>query len=145
MTLSTSNEAERAAQAVLVLFAGINNSMWELGKLLSSNPAVVRLTQECDVQQFLRSEWVLPDCFSFHVDVDVETKTSDVFWWSFDLSLEAEEWTLSRDIEIKGKDGPESVREFDPMTYASFAELQDGYAPLMAEFVRSAEAFSFPS
>ena len=145
MTPSTSNEADSTAQAVIVLFASVNGYMSEIRKILSSNSAVANLTSECNVSRYPGAEWARPDCFSFEAYVDAETKDGDGFRWSFDLSLESGKWTLSRDIERKGKYGPETFRDFESVTYQSFGELRDGYAALMSEFVRSAENFALSS
>jgi len=145
MTSSTSNEAERAAQAVFVLFASVYDSMTKIRKILSDNPAVTTITQDCEVCRFSGDEWVLPDGFFFEVYVDTtDPKTGNGFCWSFDLSLRSGEWTLKREIQTPGRYTAETISNFATVIYASFAELQDGYAPLMAEFVRSAEGFTFP-
>jgi hypothetical protein len=145
MISSTDNGADSAAQAVIVLFASISDSMSDIGKILSSKPAIAKVMPGFDVSRFPGGEWAMPDCFSFEAYVEAETTTGDVFWWSFDLSLQSEKWTLSRDIDRQGKYGQESISDFDSMTYESFSALRDGYAPLMSEFVRSAESFTFPS
>lgn len=145
MTSSTSNEADRTPQAFIVLLASINDHMSEIRKILSSKPAVDKATRGCVVWKYPGAEWALPDRFSFEAYVEAETKTGDVFYWSFDLTLRSEKWTLSRDIEKQEKSGPGSIRDFESVTYESFSALQDGYAPLMSEFVRSAENFAFTS
>jgi hypothetical protein len=61
-----------------------------------------------------------------------------------DLSLQSGKWTLSRDISNQ-EEYQQSLTDFNSATYESFSALQDGYAPLMSEFVRSAENFAFPS
>jgi hypothetical protein len=144
MTSSTNDDADSAAQAVIVLFASINSYMSEIETILRSRPAVSKVTRSCDVWKFPGGEWALPDRFSFKVHVEAETKIGEVFYWSFELLLESEKWTLSRDIERQENYGPGSIRDFESVTYESFSELQVGYAPLMSEFVRSAENFAFP-
>ena len=145
MTSSTSNGADSAAQTVIVLFASISDSMSEIDKILSSKQAIAKVTQGCDVSRFPGGEWAMPDCFSFEAYVEAETATGDVFVWSFDVSLRSEKWTLSPDIDRQGKYGPESISDFESVTYDSFSELRDGCPPLMSEFLRSAESFVFPS
>jgi hypothetical protein len=145
MTSSTGNGADSAAQAVIVLFASISSYMSEIDGILSSKPAIAKVTRGCDVWRFPGGEWAIPDCFSFKAYVEAETTTGDVFWWSFDLSLQSEKWTLSPDIERQGKYGQESISDFESVTYESFNALREGYESLMSEFVRSAESFVFPS
>ena len=145
MMSSTDNGADSAAQAVIVLFASISDSMSEIDKILSSKPAIAKVTRGCDVSRFPGGEWAMPDSFSFKAYVEAETTTGDVFGWSFDVSLQSEKWMLSPDIERQGKYGPESISDFESVAYESFSALRDGYAPLMSELVRSAESFVFPS
>ena len=151
MTSSTSNGADGTDKAVIVLFASINRSMSEIDGILSSKPAVDKATRTCDVRRYPGGGLMdSPEWFSFEVYVEAETKTGDLFCWSFDLSLRSEKWTLSRDISRQGPGGHEPVghepeSEFDTVTYESFSELREGYEPLMSEFVRSAEGFVFPS
>lgn len=146
MTSSTSNETEGTAQAVLVLFASINRSMLDIHKILSSKPAIGKVTHTCDVRRFPHDGGTAdhPEWFSFTAYVDVETKPGDGPWWTVELTLQAGKWALDRYIEIPGEHGSELMSDFESVTFASFAELQDGYAPLMAEFVRSAEGYTFP-
>jgi hypothetical protein len=147
MTSSASNEVERAAQAVFVLFASINRSMLDIHEILSAKVAVGKVTHTCSVRRFPHDGGTAehPEWFSFTAYVDVETKPGDGPYWTVELTLQAGQWTLDRYIERPGEHGSELMSDFDSATYASFAELQDGHAPLMAEFVRSAEAFAFPS
>jgi hypothetical protein len=145
MTFNTGNTADSSAQTVIVLFASIRDSMLEIDKILSSKPEIAKVTRTCDVSRYPGGEWAIPDCFSFEAYVEAETTTGEAFWWSFDLSLRAEKWTLSRDIDRQGKYGQESISNFESVTYESFSALRDGYPPLMRELVRSAESFVFPS
>lgn len=145
MTASTNNGAESTAQAVVVLFASINRSMLEIYKILSSKPAVDKVTHTCDVRRYPgRGGAESPEWFAFEVYVEAETKAGDLFCWSLDLSLRSDKWTLSRDV-AKQEQYQQSLSDFGRVTYGSFSELLDGYAPSMSEFVRSAENFTFPS
>jgi hypothetical protein len=145
MTFSARNEADSTAQTVIVLLAGINRSMLDIHRILSSKSAADKVTHTCDVRRY---PWDgggdTPEWFSFEVYVEAETKAGDLFCWSLDLSLQSEKWTLSRDISKQEKHGAGSISDFDSVKYESFSELRDGYAPLMSEFVQSAEAFTFP-
>ena len=145
MTSSTSNEADSTAQAVIILLAGINRSMLEIHQILSSKSAVGKVAHTCDVRRYPWDGGMdTPEWYSFELYVEAETKTGDLFCWSFDLSLQSGKWTLSRDISKQEK-YQQSLSDFDTVTYESFSALQAGYALLMSELVRSAESFVFPS
>src|SRR3954471_78652 len=117
MTSSTSSEADSTAQAVIVLFASINRSMLEIHRILSSKPAVDKVTHHCDVRRY---PWDggkdSPEWFSFEVSVDAETKAGDLFCWIFDLSLESGKWTLSRNV-AKQETYQQSLSDFESVTY----------------------------
>jgi hypothetical protein len=80
VTFGTSNEADSAAQAVIVL-AGINRSMWDIHRILSSKSAIDKVTHSCDARRYPwdggRTD--SPEWHAFEVFVEVETKAGDPF------------------------------------------------------------------
>src|SRR5689334_12619209 len=124
MMASTSDESERTAQAVLVLFASIYRSMLDIHEILSAKPGIVNVTHTCDVRRFPHDGGTAdhPEWFSFAAYVEVEMKTADGPWWEFELLLQAGKWTLGRYIERPGESGSETMSDFEQVTYESFAE-----------------------
>jgi hypothetical protein len=137
-----------AGASMLAMFAEINDLMIGMRVALEARPEVTKAVRGCDVPKY-RDDFKGPGLkkYAFEAYVEAETRAGDTFCWWLDIEEIATGWEIHRDISKneKGKDGAESVSNFEDLTFEGFDELKANIFSLLAEFIGSAKALDFDS
>jgi hypothetical protein len=141
-------DAAIAGTSMLAMLAEVNDLMIEMRFALAARPNVRNATRGCDVRKY-EDEFRGPGLkkYSFEAYLEAETEAGDTFCWWLDVWKIATGWEIHRDIYIhrRGKDGADSIGNFDDVTFARFDELRASILFLVNELVGSAAAFDFGS
>jgi hypothetical protein len=141
MTSGEDNTAENSARAVLELLATIYGRTKEIFWILNKNPAVAKVTHDCDVGRFNDFMTGQVECH-FEILVDATTRADRSFCWRVSVVLTSTGWRLDRAISTPI--GESDVNErFEEITFKRCDELVANYSTLMNEFVESARSVDF--
>ena len=79
----------------------------------------------------------------FDTYVEVETERAEEFWWSVEIWLRLDSWTLDREVSRPGTDGPIEVITFEEVAFERFSDLAERLPSLVDELFETARTFNF--